>query len=75
MVRKAIDMKENGRRNTLNTIVFPLFLFTIYNPLKSYILSLFDFSSQIRIEGMASRSPKSLARKHIIIGQLAEEDL
>lgn len=32
-------------------------------------------SSQIRIEGMASRSPKSLARKHIIIGQLAEEDL
>lgn len=32
-------------------------------------------SSQIRIEGMVSRSPKSLARKHIIIGQLAEENL
>lgn len=32
-------------------------------------------SSQIRIEGMVSRSPKSLARKHIIIGKLNQEDL
>jgi len=32
-------------------------------------------SSQIRIEGMGSRSPKSLARKHILIGKLNEDDV
>ncbi|XP_066930748.1 uncharacterized protein [Clytia hemisphaerica] len=74
-VERPVPVKKKKSKQKLNQEVYDNMLAKFKDDKNRKRSFVGRKSSQIRIEGMGSRSPKSLARKHIIIGQLAEEDL